>query len=100
MSCQVPVTISEFGLPFINENSSSNSKFNLKMLAHSIFTFCYSIVVAMAAILDTFNAYELVFREFGLLIMMYSVINIVIQLALLYFSSFSYCARRIILVLY
>jgi len=67
-------------------NSSADNEFNIKMLALSIFTFCYSIMVAMATISDTLKAYELVFKDFGLLMMMDSVINIVIPLALSYFG--------------
>jgi len=63
-----------------------NNVFNLKMHALSIFTLYYNIMVAMATILDIFKAYELVFKEFGLIVMMNYVIIIVIPLALSYFG--------------
>ena len=56
------------------------------MLALSTFTFCYSIMVDMATISDIFKAHALVFKEFGLLMMMYSVINIDITFDLSYFG--------------
>jgi len=61
-----------------------NNEFKLKMLTLSIFTSCYSIMVNMATILDIFKVYELVFKEFGILVIMDSVINIVIPVALSY----------------
>ena len=66
----------------LHQRNSSDNEFNIKMIALSIFTFCYTIIVAMATISDTVKAYELVFKDFGLLMMMDSVINIVIPLVL------------------
>jgi len=63
-----------------------NNEFNLKMFALSIFTFCYSITVAMDTISDSFNAYELVFKKFELLVMMDSVVNMVNPFVLSHFS--------------
>ena len=63
-----------------------NNEFNLKMFALSVFTFCYSIMVAMDTILDSFNAYKLVFKNFELVVMIDSVINTVIPFVLSHFG--------------
>jgi len=42
------------------------------------------IMLAMATISDIFKVYELVFKEFGLMVMIDSVINTVIPFALSY----------------
>jgi len=51
-----------FRLVRCNVKCGKENEFNLKMFDLSIFTLCYSIMVAMTTISDIFKAYEFVFK--------------------------------------
>ena len=61
--------------------------YNLRMFPLSIFTFCYSGMVAKQTIADTLEAYEKVFiKKFNMLMLMNFVINIFVPLALAFYG--------------
>jgi len=70
----------------LHQKNSSLNDYNMQMLPLSVFTVCYSSMVAKATIADTLQAYELVFKKVSLLMVMDFVINIILPLALAFYG--------------
>jgi len=61
-------------------------KYNPAMFALAIFTFAYSIMVALSTISETLLACKILFKEVGTLILMDLIVNVILPLLLAYYG--------------